>query len=115
VDTTRRGALAIVGLLAIAGPFWGCGDDEPDEVVACTELFADGVETPNLVRQPTCFDAEREEVTVASSMWPCGDDKLFANEFGYGIEGEPWRVDAKDGEYGAGTPLADTISTCEAM
>lgn len=118
--THRRGMRA--GLIAAAGTlmtvFAGCGDDGDDALSPCAEMFRDGNETPDLNRQPRCTDVEGDQKSVAQMRWDCADGgQLFANEYGYGVRGEPWRTDDRltnqRDDFEPGTPLRAAIDACE--
>lgn len=104
----------IVALFLIA-LVTACSDDDPrgSSDLPCAELFADGVDTPDLDRQPTCRDGD-EVVTVASDRWSCDDGReLFANGWGHGVKGEPWSAEGSlDGRSVPDTPLAEAIDAC---
>lgn len=104
-------AMAVVVLGACTLGSEGSTGDPP----ACSVLFAEGAETIDLDSQPRCLDARGRAQSVSSSRWPCGDDELFANAYGYGVSGDPWRTDGDFEEFGPRTPLGEAIAACEAL
>jgi hypothetical protein len=104
--------LALLACAVVAS----CSDDQPDGSpdITCTVLFAAGVDTPDLDRQPQCRSGD-DVVKVASDRWECeGGGELFANEWGHGVKGEPWSTDGTiDDGSDAGSPLADAIERCQ--
>lgn len=108
---------AVLGLILGTS---ACGDNDDATPDACVDLFAEGTRTPDLDRQPTCTDEGGRSQTISQSRWKCEDGgELFANEYGYGVKGEPWHTDDSDssGEGGvnprAGTPLRAAIDACQ--
>lgn len=110
--TVRTRSLAILVLAAGALLTASCSDDDEAEPIACSEHFADGTETEDLNDQPTCLDDSGKEQTVASSSSGCGDERIFYNDFGYGIQGEDWHTDATSEDIGSGSPLDAAIEEC---
>ena len=88
----------------------GCGDRGGDNTVACSAVLADGVRTMDLDHQPHCVGATGRLEFVNSHRWLCTDDReLFVNDYGYGVNGEPWHADGgviahRLGTRGPGTP-----------
>jgi hypothetical protein len=112
-------APAIVSFLSVG--VVGCGDSGDDDAtpVTCADAFAEGKRTPDLNRQPTCTDAKGRSTKIAQTRWKCDDgSQLFANKYGYGVEGNPWHTNdnvlsGDQGDFSAGTPLGDAIDLCQ--
>lgn len=104
--------VATVGLLA------SCGGDD-DDLRSCADVVADGAPTPDLAGGVECLTSGSEvDVVSATHSAVCEDGRrVFANEFGYGIEGSPWIADAS-GEGGpdmsANSAAADFFRRCGA-
>jgi hypothetical protein len=101
--------LVLVGALLVA-VLTGCGGRGGDRDVACSIVFADGTTTPDLDHQPRCIGENGKLGSVASHRWLCTDDsELFVNDYGYGVNGDPWHADSgviaqRLGSRGPGTP-----------
>jgi hypothetical protein len=103
--------LVIVALTAACS-----GDD--DEARPCAEVLVDGEPTPDLVHQTECTDDDGELRQTAPMSYKCDDgSRLFAGEFGFGVEGEPWHADPTalpaDGDIPAGSPLRKAVDSCQ--
>jgi hypothetical protein len=91
-----------------------CGDRGRDTMVACSAVLADGVRTMDLDHQPQCIGATGHPRFVNSHRWVCTDNReLFVNDYGYGVNGEPWHADREViaqrlGTRGPGTPIPGT-------
>ena len=91
-----------------------CGDRGGDKMVACSAVLADGVRTMDLDHQPQCIGATGHPRFVNSDRWLCTDNReLFVNDYGYGVNGEPWHADREViaqrlGTRGPGTPIPGT-------
>jgi hypothetical protein len=103
----------VLAVLAVAG-LVSCGDDtvgSPE--TPCTEIFADGATTPNLDDQPECLDGGVVRHVAANSTACADGGLLFYNEFGFGLEGEPWSTKSTTDEgYDSATPLTEAIAAC---
>jgi hypothetical protein len=87
-----------------------CDDSGDKRMAACHAVLADGTRTPDLDHQPRCLDATGQPRFVASHRWLCFDSsELFVNDYGYGVNGDPWHADPgvigqRLGTVGPGTP-----------
>lgn len=106
-----------VGALALCSVLIGCGDDDDPQVTACATLLERGATTPNLTRETECTGPDGGSVQTNPYSVQCdGGGRLYANDLGYGVEGEPWQADDRltaEGDLPAEGPLSRAIDECE--
>lgn len=97
--------LMVAGLLVVLG---GCGDDgggDSADVPTCEELYADGtpveeIQAENdkpLTDDAGCLTEDGEQEVQALFSFDCDDGRtVYANQYGYGYEGETWTYDTSD-------------------
>jgi hypothetical protein len=106
-------ALGSGGILGFVGNDLRRDDFGQDREVACSVMFA-GTITPDLDHQPRCIGEDGNLRSVGSHRWVCTDgSELFVNDYGYGVNGDPWHADSgviaqRLGSRGPGTPDPNT-------
>lgn len=93
------------------------GGDDPSSR-SCVEVFEDGATTPNLTKLTSCEDADGASRQTNPHSWRCEDgSQLYANAFGYGVEGEEWHTDqplrSDDATPPTRGPMREAIQACD--